>query len=201
LEEKIVIDTPDRADGLNRILYKCPACLAEGKTEGAGTSLTCKACGKTYEMNVYGQLQAMDGNTEFSHIPDWYSWQREWVRDEILKGEYKLEEAVDIYMMIDTKCVYKVGDGVLNHTADGFSLLGCKGELQFSLPSNLSYSLYSDFYWYEIGDVISIGNSKVLYYCIPKSSKDIVAKARIATEEIYKLKRQQKAIAVNTADK
>jgi hypothetical protein len=41
----------------------------------------------------------------------------------------------------------------------------------------------------------------VLYYCIPKSSKDIVAKARIATEEIYKLKRQQKAIAVNTADK
>jgi DNA-directed RNA polymerase subunit RPC12/RpoP len=190
-----------RADSLNRVLYKCPHCLAEGETQGKGITLSCKNCGKEYILTEEGYMKAQNGETEFSHIPDWYNWQRECARDEILKGEYKLEEAVDIYMMIDTKCVYKVGDGVLSHTADGFSLLGCKGELQFSLPSNLSYSLYSDFYWYEIGDVISIGNSKVLYYCIPKSSKDIVAKARIATEEIYKLKRQQKAIAVNTADK
>ena len=90
-------------------------------------------------------------------------------------------------MMIDTKCIYKVGDGTLTHTKDGFSLVGCDGKLNFTHPAELSYSLYSDFYWYEIGDVISIGNSKVLYYCVPKTKKDIVAKARIATEEIYKL--------------
>ena len=183
-----------RADSLNRVLYKCPHCLAEGETQGKGITLSCKNCGKEYILTEDGFMKAQNGETEFSHIPDWYAWQRECVKDEILKGEYKLEEAVDIYMMIDTKCVYKVGDGKLTHTKDGFELSGCGGELQFSLPSNLSYSLYSDFYWYEIGDVISIGNSKVLYYCIPKSSKDIVAKARIATEEIYKLKHTAKTV-------
>ena len=176
-----------RADSLNRVLYKCPNCLAEGETLGKGTTLTCEKCGKVYTLTEEGFMQAQDGKTEFSHIPDWYNWQRECVRAEVLTGEYKLEEAVDIYMMIDTKCIYKVGDGTLTHTKEGFSLVGCDGELSFNHPAELSYSLYSDFYWYEIGDVISIGNSKVLYYCVPKSQKDIVAKARIAAEEIYKL--------------
>jgi 1-acyl-sn-glycerol-3-phosphate acyltransferase len=176
-----------RADSLNRVLYKCPNCFAEGETLGKGTTLTCKKCGKVYTLTEEGFMQAQDGKTEFSHIPDWYNWQRECVRAEVLTGEYKLEEAVDIYMMIDTKCIYKVGDGTLTHTKEGFSLVGCDGELSFNHPAELSYSLYSDFYWYEIGDVISIGNSKVLYYCVPKSQKDIVAKARIAAEEIYKL--------------
>ncbi len=176
-----------RADFLNRVLYKCPNCLAEGETVGKGTTLTCKNCGKVYQLTEDGFMKAESGETEFPHIPDWYAWQRACVKDEILKGEYKIEREVDIYMMIDTKCIYKVGDGVLTHTKDGFSLKGCDGQLDYTQAPELSYSLYSDFYWYEIGDVISIGTPKVLYYCIPKSKEDIVAKARIAAEEIYKL--------------
>lgn len=53
-----------------------------------------------------------------------------------------------------------------------------------------SYSLYSDFFWYEIGDVICIGNDKVQYYCFPQNCGDVVAKARLACEELYKLMRQ-----------
>ena len=185
-ENGIKITEKFRADCLNRVLYKCPHCNCEGETEGKGTTLTCKNCGKVYELTEDGFMKAKNGVTEFSHIPDWYAWQRECARQEILSGEYKIEREVDIYMMIDTKCVYKVGDGVLTHTKDGFSLVGCDGQLNYTQPAELSYSLYSDFYWYEIGDVISIGTPKVLYYCIPKSKKDIVAKARIATEEIYK---------------
>ena len=176
-----------RADCLNRVLYKCPHCFAEGKTLGEGVTLTCKSCGKDYTLTEEGFMQAQNGETEFAHIPDWYKWQRECVRDEILNGEYKIEREVDIYMMIDTKCIYKVGDGVLMHAKDGFRLAGCDGKLYYTQAPELSYSLYSDFYWYEIGDVISIGTPKVLYYCIPKSKNDVVAKARIATEEIYKL--------------
>ncbi|MBR6533273.1 MAG: 1-acyl-sn-glycerol-3-phosphate acyltransferase [Clostridia bacterium] len=176
-----------RADCLNRVLYKCPNCLAEGETQGKGTTLTCKNCGKVYELTEDGFMKAQKGETEFPHIPDWYAWQRKCVKDEILNGEYRLCENVDIYMHIDTKCIYKVGDGVLTHTKDGFSLVGCEGELRFTQAPELSYSLYSDFYWYEIGDVISIGTPKVFYYCIPKTDKDIVAKARIAAEELYKI--------------
>jgi len=49
-ENKIKVDEPDRADKLNRLLYKCPACMAEGQTVGEGTTLVCKNCGKTYEL-------------------------------------------------------------------------------------------------------------------------------------------------------
>lgn len=37
----------------------------------------------------------------------------------------------------------------------------------------------------EIGDMICIGDNNVLYYCFP-DKRDIVAKVRLATEEIYK---------------
>ena len=50
-----------------------------------------------------------------------------------------------------------------------------------------SYSLNADYYWYEIGDMIGIGNMKAAYYCFPKNKGDIVAKTRLATEELYKL--------------
>ena len=49
-----------------------------------------------------------------------------------------------------------------------------------------SYGLYADYYWYEIADVICIGNNERLYYCFPQGG-DVVAKTRMATEEMYKL--------------
>ncbi len=186
-ENGVKITESFRADCLNRVLYKCPNCSSEGETVGKGTTLTCANCGKVYTLTEDGFMKAKSGETEFPHIPDWYAWQRECVKKEIVSGEYKIEREVDIYVLIDTKCIYKVGDGVLTHTKDGFKLVGCDGQLDYTQAPELSYSLYSDFYWYEIGDVISIGTPKVLYYCIPKTKRDIVAKARIAAEEIYKL--------------
>ena len=89
--------------------------------------------------------------------------------------------------MTDTKAIYKVGSGRLTHSTEGFKLVGDDGVLNYTQAPELSYSLYSDYFWYEIGDVISIGNSKVLYYCIPKDKSISVAKARIAAEELYKI--------------
>lgn len=187
-ENGIIVNESFRADFLNRVLYKCPNCLSEGKTEGKGTKLTCKNCGKVYELSEDGFMKAENGETEFSHIPDWYLWERNCVKEEILKGEYKLECQVKIYMMVDTKCVYDIGFGKLRHDENGFSLKGEGNDLDFSVAPELSYSLYADYYWYEIGDVICIGDNKVLYYCFPQNMGDIVAKTRLATEELYKLK-------------
>ena len=50
------------------------------------------------------------------------------------------------------------------------------------------YSVYSDYFWYEIGDIVCIGNNDCLYYCFPKK-KDIVAKTRLAVEELYKMEK------------
>ncbi len=182
----VIVDAPFRADGLHRILYRCPHCGAEGKTEGKGIRLTCHACGKIYEMDIYGQLAAVDGDTAFSHIPDWYNWERECVRQEIENGTYRLDTTVDIGILSDYKAIYMVGDGRLIHTADGFVLTGCDGKLQYTQSPRSCYGLYADYYWYEIGDVICIGNKERLYYCFPKKDA-IVAKARLAAEEMYKM--------------
>ena len=184
-ENNIRITAPDRAHGLERVAYKCPHCMAEGEMVGKGTTLTCNACGKTYELAEDGTLVSENG--VFTHIPDWYKWERECVRKEIMEDSYSFDEEVDICMLVDTKRLYKVGSGRLTHTKDGFNLTGCDGKLEYSQKPLASYSLNSDFFWYEIGDVISIGNRDVLFYCFPKTKKDVVTKARLATEEIYKL--------------
>lgn len=188
-EQGTLIKEPFRADGLQRALYRCPHCQAEGRTEGKGTKLICHACGMGYELTETGYLKADRGETQFPHIPDWYLWERECVRKELEDGSYRLDIPVDIYVLIDTKCVYKVGEGRLLHTTDGFELIGCNGKLQYRQLPQVSYSLYSDFYWYEIGDMISIGDAQVQYYCFPKHGENVVAKTRLATEELYKMKR------------
>ncbi len=191
-ENKVKIDEPFRADCLNRVLYKCPCCKTEGQMLGSGITIKCKKCHKKYRLDEYGYLSGTDGETEFSHIPDWYDWQRECVKDEISNGTYKLDVDVDICIMNDMKCLYRVGTGHLTHDINGFHLTGCDGKLDYVQKPIASYSLYSDFYWYEIGDVICIGNQKLLYYCFPKNCGDVVAKTRLATEELYKINKRER---------
>ena len=190
-ENKIEINEPFRADGLHRILYKCSECEKEGQTEGKGTKLTCKNCGKEWELTQLGELKPNGFDSKFTHIPDWYAWERECVKDELISEKYSLETNVKIGMMVDYKAIYMVGEGHLSHSNHGFILTGCDGKLNYMQNPLANYGLYSDYFWYEIGDVICIGNKDALYYCFPQDNTP-VAKTRIAAEELYKLARKSK---------
>ena len=190
-DNQISIDVPFRADGLHRILYKCPHCQTENQMEGKGIHLTCHACGKRWEMDEFGQLSSADGATEFPHIPDWYTWQRECVRRELEEGTYLLDEDVDIAIQVNLNGVCKIGSGHLTHNLDGFRLTGADGKLDYKQSPVFSHTLYSDYYWYEIGDVIGIGDNEFSYFCFPKENVS-VTKARLATEELYKMKKTEK---------
>ena len=189
----IEVKDASRADGLERILYKCPHCGTEGKMSGKGTSITCGHCDKVWEMDTLGQMKAVNGETEFPHIPDWYAWERSQVRKELEEGTYRLETDVDIGMMVDYKAIYMVGEGHLSHSDAGFQLTGCEGKLEYSQGPLACYSLYADYYWYSIADVICIGNADALYYCFPKDGTS-VAKTRMAVEELYKMKKVRKVL-------
>ena len=190
-ENSVEINEPFRADYLNRVLYKCPHCLAEGRTVGKGETLKCTCCGKEYRLTELGRLEALSGDTAFEYVSDWYAWEREQVRKEIIEGSYRVELPVDICMTIDTKKLYSVGEGKLLHNAEGFELTGCGGRLNYSRKVSASYSLYSDYNWYEVGDMVCIGDAGTLYYCFPKVKGDIVAKMRLAAEEMYKIERER----------
>ncbi len=190
-DHKVSIDVPFRADGLHRILYKCPHCGAENRMEGKGIHLTCHACGKKWEMDEFGQLAALEGETEYPHIPDWYTWQRQCVRKELEEGTYGLDTPVTIGVQVDLKGLYMVGDGRLTHGLDGFHLVGDDGTLDYAQSPMSGHTLYADYYFYEIGDVIGIGNNEISYFCFPKDNVS-VTKARLATEELYKMKKQRR---------
>lgn len=187
-DNRVEIDVPFRADGLHRILYKCPNCGEENRMEGKGTKLTCHECKKSWEMDKYGQLNASDGETEYPHIPDWYSWQRDEVRRELENGTYLLDTDVEIAVQVNLKGVCNIGMGHLTHDENGFHLTGGEGKLDYRQSALFSHTIYSDYYWYEIGDVIGIGDNEFSYFCFPKGDVS-VTKVRLAAEELYKLKK------------
>ena len=161
---------------------------AEGGTEGKGTGLVCRNCKKVFTLDTLGRLIDESGNA--LHIPDLYEAERRSVRKEIEDGGYLLDTEVDIGIMVDYKAIYMVGCGRLIHNSEGFTLTGCGGKLDYRQSPLSSYSLYSDYCWYEIGDVICIGDNDILYDCFPKE-KNVVAKTRLAAEELYKLKKAE----------
>ena len=185
-ENKISIKEKFRADSLNRVLYKCPHCLKEDMI-GKGETVKCKNCDAEYLLDEFGYLKNLNGETIFNHIPDWYKWERECVKEEIINNAYNLDEEVEIYGLKDMKILYKLGIGRITHNREGFKLIGCEGKLEYSQDTKYTYSLNSDLNWYEMGDIISIGDSKARYYCLLKTKRDVVAKARLATEEMYKM--------------
>ncbi len=200
-ENGIRINEKFRADGLNRVLYKCAACHTEGDMKGKGILISCAHCHAKWELTEEGSLKQtgasmLPAKNDFTHIPDWYRWERECVRNELEEGTYRLDIPVDIIMMVDYEAVYRVGEGRLTHGREGFRLTGCEGKLDYAQSPLASYSLYADYYWYELGDMICIGTGDTLYYCFPKTEEDVVAKTRLAAEELYKIcKKEGKKIS------
>ena len=162
---------------------------------GKGTHISCPDCGKSYYMDEYGVLSATQGETEFSSITEWYDWEREQVRAEIKEGDYGVELPCEILMTLTDHKFYRIGEGVLKHDIDGFVLDGCDGELHYEHKPLCAHTVNSDFWFYQIGDVISFGNHDGLFYCFPKTKNDIVTKVRFAAEEIYKIRRHDKTAA------
>ena len=68
---------------------------------------------------------------------------------------------------------------------NGFRLEFYDSDVVYAQPPIYSYSVNADFYWYEGGDIISLGNSEILYYCFPQKEVP-VAKIRLASEELFK---------------
>ncbi len=189
-ENRIRIKEKFRAEGLERILYKCPDCGTEGKMLGDGITIKCNHCGSEHELNEYGELVPINARETFKFVPDWYRWERLKVKEEIDSGKYLLDTPVNIWISFDTKNLYDIGDGRLIHSIDGFKLTSDDGELSHEQKPLSTYSLYSDFNWYEVSDVICIGTPECLYYCFPKDKKIPVAKARLAAEELYKIAKE-----------
>ncbi len=124
-ENGIRITEPYRAEGLHKVLYQCPHCLAESKMASEGSTLYCTACGKRWELQEDGNLLAVNGDTEFSHIPDWFEWERQQVWQQVAEGTYAFEDEVEVYSLPRCWRFEKLGKARLTHDPEeGFVLEG-----------------------------------------------------------------------------
>jgi|LSQX01.3.fsa_nt_gb hypothetical protein len=189
-ENKIRIDYPKRAEELHRVLYQCPNCKTEYRMQSEGAHLSCQACGKTWELTEYGQIRALEGETEFDSPPAWYEWERENVRAEVLAGTYGMESEVLIDSLPNSKGFVPLGKGWLRHDMNGIVLRGQHlGEDFEVIKSNISlYSIHVEFnYIDKKRDLIDISTIDDTYFVYPLSEDTSVTKISLAVEELYKL--------------
>ncbi len=179
----------NRANNLNAILYQCPKCKTEFKMFGEGTTLKCNACGKSWELNEDGTLTANSGETEFTHVPDWFKWQKQNVHDEVWGGTYKMVADCEIFTLPSSNGFVKQGTGMLIQTPektvldvtlyDENKIIEYTGTELESVHVEYQYKGYGDMFDFSIpGDSV---------WMHPTNRKDILTKVSLATEEIRDL--------------
>ena len=189
-ERGILITEPYRAEGLHKILYKCPHCMAESKMSSSGAELFCTECGKRWTLNEDGSLSANNGETEYDSIPDWFEWERDCVTREVESGEYSFSDDVDVYSMPVCNRFINLGKAHLTHDPEnGFVLEGFYNGETYRIHRNplQTNSLHVEYDWFRIRreDNIDISTENDSFYCYFKNAKDIVTKLAFATEAIY----------------
>ena len=188
VENNYHVKCKKRAKGLHRLLYKCPNCGNEHEMQSEGIYLWCSHCGAKWEMDTLSRLKGVNTDKGFSHIPDWYNWEREEVRKEVQNGTYHFEDDVRVEDFYSGKVGFiPVGDAHMTHDKDGFKFVGTVDGQPFEVHKLVSdmYSLHIEYDFIKRGDAIDIAVDKTTYFMYPKTAKNCLTKLHFATEELY----------------
>ena len=200
-ENGIRITEPYRAEGLHKVLYQCPNCLTEHEMDSKGTEIFCTHCHKRWNLNEDGTLSALDGDTEFSHVPDWFFWEKEQVRQQIDKGEYVFCDEVDVYSQPRALNFIHLGPGKLTHDPEnGFILEGHYNGQPYRIQrlprQNNSLHVEYDYCYLKPLDCVEISTEDDSFTCYPATRRNVVTKMAFATEIIYEKAMEKKKSAV-----
>lgn len=186
-DNNIIVKYKKRAEGLEKVLYQCPHCLKEYRMSSSGITLKCENCGKEWEMTELGELKATKNETEFSHIPDWYEWERANVRREVEENRYHISVDAVVDAIPNNKFV-PVGDAYFEHNMQGFFLKGnFEGEdYSIEIPAKNVYSVHIEYnFKRRKRDCIDLNTLTDTCYVYPNGRDFSVTKMALATEELY----------------
>lgn len=201
----ILIAEPRRAEGLHKVLYQCPHCMCEFEMDSKGSEIFCKACGKRWLLQEDGTLAAENGETEFPHVPDWYRWEQQQVRQQIERGQYSFSDEVTVYSQPRCWRFHHLGRGQLTHTTgEGFILTGTYRNQPYRIqrtPAQTN-SLHVDYdSSYRLAeDCLGFSTEKDSFFCYPKQ-KNVVTKLLFATEILYQKNAAAKKGTKRTTEK
>ncbi len=189
------IKSKHRAKNLHKILYQCPHCKKEFAMNSKGNTLYCGACGKEWFLNEYGYLQAKEGEVYFSHVPDWYRWERENVKKQVESGEYRIETKASLEKIASSaKGLKHLGKVDLVHDQNGFTVKGILDngkEFYFNRSAQSMTGCHIEFNFHKKGDAIDLSDSHQTFFLFPYLFNH-VTKIHFATEELYKKNLREK---------
>lgn len=190
-ENNILIKDKDRAENLHKILYKCPHCKDEHSMESKGTTLFCTKCNHTWNLNENGTLTCLEDETIFESVTDWFSWERQEVREEILRGEYSYEDEVEVHSLPKPSKFFHLGKGKIRHNKDeGWVLEGNYRNKDYKItrtPVQME-ALHVEYDYFRIkrDDCFVINTEDDSFFIYP-TKKNIITKLAFATEEMFLL--------------
>ena len=185
----ILITEPFRAEGLHKVLYQCPHCKTESQMGSKGAELFCGHCGKVWILKEDGSLQAKEGETEFTCVPDWFAWERKQVEEQIVSGTYSFEDEVEVYSLPRCWRFEALGKGKLSHTpGEGFLLTGEHNGAEYRIRrapiQTNSLHVEYDYCYIKPFDCVDISTENDSFYCYP-TKENVVTKLAFATEILY----------------
>ena len=153
-----------------------------------GARLWCDNCGAAWEMDTLSRLQGVNTDKGFSHIPDWYRWEREEVRKEVQSGTYHFEDDVRVEDYYSTKVGFlDVGTAHVVHDEKGFTFTGEVNGKPFTLnkPVSSMYSVHIEYDFLGRGDAFDVSTEETTYFMFLKNVKNYLTKMHFAQEELH----------------
>lgn len=194
-DNKIAITCKQRAQNIHKILYQCPVCGTEFSTDSKDTRIWCSHCGAIWEMNEYCQLHRQNGPDVFTHVPDWYNWERENVRKEVVEGRYRFEDTARLERLVNGKIGFEtLGTVKLTHDENGFTMSGdiMDGRFEFNRSVASMRSVHIEYDFKGRGDAIDLCTLNDTYFVFPLTARNVLTKLHFATEELHKLELERK---------
>lgn len=173
LEKGIEIDVPDLVEGLEHILYKCPNCGEEFAMTGHGNALSCGKCGMTVIQNKLGQLEG----GKFDKVTDWYAWQADCVKEELVSGNYRFEAYFGVEKLVNKDYV-ELGEAKIVHDETGITVSWGDEKLFYKAGSLYTLSFNNEFIYlptaeavYRFRRLTDVGSTTKLNLAVEEQTK------------------------------
>ena len=187
-ENNILINYPNRAVGLERILYKCPHCGTVFEMSSESHFLKCNKCGTTYDYLENGQLKCLDKETIFDYPSKWYKWEKECVKKEVLEGMYHFEDDVRVEKLMGAGIGFVPLEGkhhLVHDIKEGITVKGIDNDFSFHRSSLQSYAIHIEYNYEDRGAFLELADAKDTYFMYPLSKANHLTKIHFAVEHIY----------------
>lgn len=184
----------NRAIGLERILYKCPHCGVEFEMSSESHFLKCNHCNTTYDYLENGELKCINGESKFTYPSQWYKWEKECVKKEVLEGKYRFSDDVRVEKLMGAKIgfVPLEGNYHLDHSIEnGFVLKGIDNDFSFHRSSIASYAVHIEYDYINRGPMLELADNKDTYFIYPLTRGKELTKIHFAVEHIYDLLKEK----------